>query len=125
MAREERLACGNCGNPVHDRSQRTCPHCLEPLKAKRFGSQDALARYKANRVEHGVDIEPVKAPERRGVRGAFLFAAVLMVGAGASILLGGMLTGGLASATGALAEAALPLSMGAALFAVAWRYGRA
>lgn len=125
MAREELLACGNCGNPVESADQRTCPHCLEPLKAKRFGSEAALDRYRENRVQHGVDVEPIKAPERRGVRGAFLFAAVLMVGAGAAILLGGMMRGGIASITGALGEAALPLAMGAALFAVAWRHGRA
>ncbi len=125
MAREEILACGNCGNPVEDGSQRTCPHCLDPLEAKRFASQASLDRYKDNRVEHGIDVDPLKAPERTGVRGAFLFAAVLLVGAGAAVLLGGILEGGIASMTGALGEAALPLSMGAALFAVAWRYGRA
>ncbi|MDX1610808.1 MAG: hypothetical protein R3185_00465 [Candidatus Thermoplasmatota archaeon] len=124
MAATRIQACARCGNEVRSTDQRTCPHCLHELRIRHLGSPQALAHFQEDRKEHGTYVEPVRAKPKRGVAGALLFAGTLLVGVAGAILLGGLTTGGWVSLTGALGDAVIPLSMGAALVAVAIKTGR-
>lgn len=116
-------ACGRCAGRVQDEAQATCPHCLNPLSVKTFGSQAALEDFKRDRRAHGIDV-PDGGEDARPVL-AFLFAgaSAIMLLAAIGISFSGFLSGGWTAVLQSIGQAVVPLAFGLGLAAVARKYG--
>lgn len=116
-------ACEHCAGRVEHRGQRTCPHCLEPLETRTFGSEAALERFREDRRAHGADV-PVEEDDSSTALGlVFSAIAVIMIVAGAGIAYSGLASGSFPEAARAIGQAVMPLAMGAGFFVMARRYG--
>lgn len=117
------IVCGNCAARVQDERQATCPHCLDDLSVRTFGSQAALEDFKRDRRAHGIEV-PDEGGDRRPVLAVlFAGASAIMLLAAIGISFSGFLSGGWTAVLQSIGQAVVPLAFGLGLAAVAQRYG--
>jgi hypothetical protein len=115
-------ACQRCAGSIQDPDQRTCPHCLEPLRTRSFANREDLERYREDRRAHGADIVQDE-PEQGDTTMALLlgFAATVMIVAGGIVAFGGVATGDGGRAARAIGQAVVPIALGVGLLEAARR----